>query len=956
MPINLDNVTNIMLGNTPVEQITDSQGNTLWTATPVVLPNYFYVEDISGNGGTLSITKNNANAPTVEVFCSEDRSNWTSMGNTDTTAITATVPANGKLFIKANTDSWALDSNRYNNIKCDRYFNVGGNVMSLLYGDNFEGQTSFPSGSSYNFTRLLYNNIHITDASNIHLPATTLAEGCYAEMFRICRSLTTIPVLPATTLAGGCYQNMFQGCSSLTTAPVLPATTLARNCYSAMFNGCTSLTTAPALPATTLANNCYNEMFKGCTSLTTAPALPATTLADNCYTAMFAGCTSLTTAPVLPVTTLATSCYSGMFYNCQSLTAAPVLPATTLTTSCYDGMFQGCSSLATAPALPAITLQQWCYRNMFQNCSNLNSVTISANNISAKDCLTNWLSGVAATGDFDNKGTATYTVDSPSGIPTGWTEYKWYSVTINTGNNGRVSVNGVIGNYNQRVRSGTVLTIEGLPDNGYLFSTWSDGNTTNPRTVTVNSNLSISSTFTAVPNYMYVEDVSGTANTLSIVKSSASAPTIEVFKSTDTVNWESMGNTDTTAITATVPANGRLYLKATATNWASSINDYTNISTTGNYNVGGNIMSLLYSDNFESGNLINGTNNYAFTGLFTTSNVVNANNLILPTGTARSCYNFMFRYCYLLETTPILPATILAQFSCRAMFYDCSRVNRVTTYANDISATDCTAGWLYNVAATGDFYNNGTATYTSGASGIPTGWTEHRPNYFYVEDISGSDNTLTIKKSISSAPTIEVFSSTDQINWTSMGSTSTTGITVTIPANGKLYLKATADAWGASTYSSNSIKCSGNYNIGGNIMSLLYGDNHQEYTSFSSKFNLCRLFYNNTNLVNAENLILPATTLTESCYYRMFYNCSALTTAPALPATTLVSNCYNNMFGDCTNLNSVTTYATDISAINCLNNWLAAVSATGDFYNLGGATYPSGVSGIPSGWTIHTSL
>ena len=189
-----------------------------------------------------------------------------------------------------------------------------------------------------------------------------------------------------------------------------------------------------------------------------------------------------------------------------------------------------------------------------------------------------------------------------------------------------------------------------------------------------------------------------------------------------------------------------------------------------------------------------------------------------------------------------------------------------------------------------------------------------------------------------------------------MGSTSTTGITVTIPANGKLYLKATADAWGASTYSSNSIKCSGNYNIGGNIMSLLYGDNHQEYTSFSSKFNLCRLFYNNTNLVNAENLILPATTLTESCYYRMFYNCSALTTAPALPATTLVSNCYNNMFGDCTNLNSVTTYATDISAINCLNNWLAAVSATGDFYNLGGATYPSGVSGIPSGWTIHTSL
>lgn len=29
---------------------------------------------------------------------------------------------------------------------------------------------------------------------------------------------------------------------------------------------------------------------------------------------------------------------------------------------------------------------------------------------------------------------------------------------------------------------------------------------------------------------------------------------------------------------------------------------------------------------------------------------------------------------------------------------------------------------------------------------------------------------------------------------------------------------------------------------------------------------------------------------------------------------------------------------------------------TGDFYNLGGATYTSGDSGIPTGWTEHTLL
>jgi hypothetical protein len=91
---------------------------------------------------------------------------------------------------------------------------------------------------------------------------------------------------------------MFNGCSSLTTAPELPATTLAEGCYANMFQYCTSLTSAPALPATTLAESCYTSMFSGCTSLTTAPALPATTLAGYCYSSMFGGCTQLSSIEV----------------------------------------------------------------------------------------------------------------------------------------------------------------------------------------------------------------------------------------------------------------------------------------------------------------------------------------------------------------------------------------------------------------------------------------------------------------------------------------------------------------------------------------------------------------------------------------------------------------------------------------------------------------------------------
>ena len=87
--------------------------------------------------------------------------------------------------------------------------------------------------------------------------------------------------LPATTLTNYCYSNMFNGCSKLTTAPALPATTLANNCYSYMFHGCISLTTAPALPATTLANNCYNRMFYECKNLRSVTCLATSGIIDN---------------------------------------------------------------------------------------------------------------------------------------------------------------------------------------------------------------------------------------------------------------------------------------------------------------------------------------------------------------------------------------------------------------------------------------------------------------------------------------------------------------------------------------------------------------------------------------------------------------------------------------------------------------------------------------------------
>ena len=279
----------------------------------------FYFEDITGEeGNIISIVKYNASAPTVTVECSTDNKTWETLGDTSTTALNKEIPAGGKLYLRAVTDRWASGTIYYNMMQSNKAHNVGGNSMSLLYGEDFADKTEL-TGSTYQFAYLFNNDTMLNNSDKLVLPATALTNYCYYRLFRGCSNLKTTPVLPATSLGIWCYDGMFMDCSSITTAPELPVINLTTQCYGNMFYGCTSLTEAPVLPATILQPQCYDNMFYGCTSLTEAPELPATTLASNCYHYMFYGCTSLTEAPELPATTLVNRCYNGMFSDCTSL-------------------------------------------------------------------------------------------------------------------------------------------------------------------------------------------------------------------------------------------------------------------------------------------------------------------------------------------------------------------------------------------------------------------------------------------------------------------------------------------------------------------------------------------------------------------------------------------------------------------------------------------------------------
>jgi len=222
-------------------------------------------------------------APAVNLEYSINGNAW----NTFTVG-TTTVTLNNegdKVYFRANGVNKAFGGPGKNGPECHNYFvttgdlSVGGNIMYLLNGT--DPKTEMTSDNKYCFYGLFKNCAVISDASELLLPATTLADYCYGFMFYGCSKLNAAPELPATTLATRCYGYMFKG-SKINAAPELPATTLAEECYESMFKDCTNLTAAPELKATTLAQYCYYFMFYGCSKLSSVTMLATNVSAGYC--------------------------------------------------------------------------------------------------------------------------------------------------------------------------------------------------------------------------------------------------------------------------------------------------------------------------------------------------------------------------------------------------------------------------------------------------------------------------------------------------------------------------------------------------------------------------------------------------------------------------------------------------------------------------------------------------
>lgn len=285
--------------------------------------------------------------------------------------------------------------------------------------------------------------------------------------------------------------------------------------------------------------------------------------------------------------------------------------------------------------------------------------------------------------------------------------------------------------------------------------------------------------------------------------------------------------------------------------------------------------------------------------------------------------------------------------------------------------------------------HNGVASYMQYKGSQPVrsmiGYDKSIP--FYFQDLSGEANTLTIRSGVEY--------STDNSTWSTLESG-----TLTIPAYGKMYIRYVGRNW-----MNAGIKCSGNFAIAGNLLSLFYGENFTNYNvvptgTGNDNYQMASLFLNSTNLIDAKGVIfaknvfnwgfqnmfkgctnlvsapdlscitsmsfqslegmfrgctslvnppkMPTIDITGAVYTDMFNGCTSLTKAPDLIANKFSGG---GVFQGCTNLNYVKCLATNVSESG-YSNWLNGVSATGTFVKKAGVTWPTGVNGIPEGWTV----
>ena len=205
-----------------------------------------------------------------------------------------------------------------------------------------------------------------------------------------------------------------------------------------------------------------------------------------------------------------------------------------------------------------------------------------------------------------------------------------------------------------------------------------------------------------------------------------------------------------------------------------------------------------------------------------------------------------------------------------------------------------------------------TAAWAKSGSPTPTAYGGLR---FTAKSVNSSVQLT----AVGSAPAVTLVKSFDGVNWEDYA----VGEVIELPSIGK-YVYLAAGESGNETFCSSA----SNYN----------------------KFVINGLVAASGDITSLISFDLEHTTLASSCYSRMFYGCTGLTSAPELPATTLAGNCYKGMFSGCTKLSLIKVHFTAWGSQTV--RWVYNVSPTGTFYKPSALPDEFSTDRIPTGWTV----
>lgn len=107
--------------------------------------------------------------------------------------------------------------------------------------------------------------------------------------------------------------------------------------------------------------------------------------------------------------------------------------------------------------------------------------------------------------------------------------------------------------------------------------------------------------------------------------------------------------------------------------------------------------------------------------------------------------------------------------------------------------------------------------------------------------------------------------------------------TIDVPANTKVYLRNTESWKGNQSKATKIVLQNVRYNIGGDIETIQDYNNMVDVITVTDKY--AYLFYEDKNIINADELKLNYKTVGSNSFDGTFYYCTNLITAPELPAT-----------------------------------------------------------------------